>query len=118
MRPEDVNHPDASDRVRREDAETALRAFFETSLVEASDARDPIGFDARFAILTAAQRHALDRQLADVGSSNLLRGLVLTRAGLLGDAEHAFAALAAENRDSAVASQLLTAARKLRGRDA
>jgi hypothetical protein len=74
--------------------------------------------EASIAIVTVAQGHALDRLLADVASSNLLRGLVLTPAGVLGDVERAFAALAAlaaENSDSAVARQLLTAARKLRG---
>jgi hypothetical protein len=66
-------------------------------------------------VLSAEQRRALDQQLAEAGSSTLLRGLALTRAGVLDDAERAFAALAAANPASARASDLLTAVRLLRG---
>jgi hypothetical protein len=71
--------------------------------------------EARFRVLSAEQRLALDQQLAEAGSSTLLRGLALTRAGVLDDAERAFAALAAANPASARASDLLTAVRQLRG---
>jgi hypothetical protein len=71
--------------------------------------------EARFRVLSAEQRRALDRQLADAGSSNLLRGLALTRAGVLGEAQQAFEALAAANPASARARELVTNVRQLRG---
>jgi hypothetical protein len=70
--------------------------------------------EARFRILDTDQRHALDRQLAEAGSSNLLRGLAFTRAGLLDDAEAAFSALAAANPNSSLPRDLLANARTLR----
>jgi hypothetical protein len=71
--------------------------------------------EARFRVLSAEQRRVLDRQLAEAGSSNLLRGLALIRAGVLDEAESAFAALVAANPTSAPARDLLTGVRRLRG---
>jgi len=71
--------------------------------------------EARFRVLAATQRQTLDQQLAEAGSSNLLRGLALTRAGVLDEAEVAFSALAAANPSSPAARDLLAATRRLRG---
>jgi hypothetical protein len=70
--------------------------------------------EARFAVMSTAQRQTIDPQLDAVRSSNLLRGLILTRAGALDEAERAFAALAAENPTSARARELLTSIRTRR----
>jgi hypothetical protein len=67
--------------------------------------------EARFAVMGTAQQQAIDQQLAAVGSSNLLRGLILTRAGALDEAERAFAALAADNPTSTQARALATGVR-------
>jgi len=71
--------------------------------------------EARFRVLSAAQRDTLDHQLAEAGDSNLLRGLVFTHAGVLDEAEHAFAELSAANPTSDRARDLLASVRKLRG---
>lgn len=70
--------------------------------------------EARFRVLSVAQRQTLDQQLAEAGSSNLLRGLALTRAGLLDEAESAFSALSAANPASTIPRNLLTSLRQLR----
>ncbi len=71
--------------------------------------------EARFRVLSAAQRDTLNQQLAEAGDSNLLRGLVFTHAGVLDEAEHAFAELSAANPTSDRARDLLANVRKLRG---
>ncbi len=71
--------------------------------------------EARFRVLSAAQRDTLDHQLAEAGDSNLLRGLVFTHAGVLDEAEHAFADLSAANPTYDRARDLLDNVRKLRG---
>jgi hypothetical protein len=60
----------------------------------------PIGGNTAGSRRSPASRTALDRDLTRAGSSHLLAGLLLARAGALDDAEQAFAALAAENHDS------------------
>jgi hypothetical protein len=70
--------------------------------------------EARFRVLNPTQRRTLDQQLTEAGSSNLLRGLALTRAGVLDEAEGAFNALAAANPASPIARDLLTSLRRLR----
>jgi hypothetical protein len=70
--------------------------------------------EARFRLIAADRRQALDRQLSEAGSSNLLRGLAFTRAGLLDEADAAFGALAAANPASPIARDLLANVRTLR----
>jgi hypothetical protein len=73
--------------------------------------------EARFRLIAADRRQALDRQLSEAGSSNLLRGLAFTRAGLLDEADAAFVALAAVNPNSPIARDLLANVRTLRARE-
>jgi anti-sigma factor RsiW len=77
-------------------------------------APSPPARDARFRVLDAAGRGALDRELARAGSSHLLEGLALARAGVLDEAERAFAALLAENPDSPRIKELLARVRERR----
>lgn len=74
----------------------------------------PPARDARFRVLRDAERDALDRELAGAGSSHLLEGLALAQAGLLDEAERAFAALLAENPDSPRIKELLARVRDRR----
>lgn len=77
-------------------------------------APSPPARDARFRVLDGAGRDALDRELTRAGSSHLLEGLALARAGVLEEAERAFAALLAENPDSPRIKELLARVRDRR----
>jgi anti-sigma factor RsiW len=70
--------------------------------------------DARFRIIDAAAAKTLDRDLARAGSSQLLKGLLLSQAGVLDEAEQAFEALQAENPDSKRVADLLARVRERR----
>jgi anti-sigma factor RsiW len=77
-------------------------------------APSPPARDARFRVLDDTARDALDRELARAGSSHLLEGLALARAGVLEEAERAFAALLDENPDSLRIKELLARVRDRR----
>jgi hypothetical protein len=74
----------------------------------------PPARDARFRVLDDAERGALDRELVRAGSSHLLEGLALAQAGVLDEAERAFAALLAENPGSPRIKALLARVRDRR----
>lgn len=74
----------------------------------------PPARDARFRVLDDAARDALDRELTHAGSSHLLEGLAYVQAGVLDEAERAFAALLAENPDSPRIEELLARVRDRR----
>jgi hypothetical protein len=75
-------------------------------------APSPPARDARFRIQDDASRVALERELTRAGSSHLLEGLALAQAGVLDEAERAFAALLAENPDSPRIKELLARVRE------
>jgi anti-sigma factor RsiW len=77
-------------------------------------APSPPARDARFRVQGDAGRDALDRELARAGSSHLLEGLALAQAGVLDEAERAFAALLDENPDSPRIKELLARVRERR----
>jgi hypothetical protein len=70
--------------------------------------------DARFRVIDAAAGKALERDLARVGSSRLLKGLLLAQAGVLDEAEQTFEALQTENPDSRRVADLLARVRERR----
>jgi anti-sigma factor RsiW len=70
--------------------------------------------DARFRVIDTASGKTLDRDLARAGASQLLKGLLLTQAGVLDEAEEAFVALQAANPDSKRVADLLSRVRDRR----
>jgi hypothetical protein len=68
--------------------------------------------EALFRVLDANETAALNRELALHEDSNLLRGLIYVRHGLVHDAEREFQELAAQNPSSPVAANLLKTLRK------
>ena len=70
--------------------------------------------DARFRVIEAAAGKSLDRDLARAGTSQLLKGLLLTQAGVLDEAEQTFEALQAENPGSKRVAELLARVRDRR----
>jgi hypothetical protein len=70
--------------------------------------------DARFRVIDEAAGRALERELANAGSSRLLAGLLLADAGVLDEAEQAFTALAKDNPGLEPVTRLLTHVRERR----
>jgi hypothetical protein len=67
----------------------------------------PPSREARFRVLDTVTAVALARDLDGAGGSLLVRGYLLARAGVIDEAEDAFAALSAANPSSAEAARLL-----------
>jgi anti-sigma factor RsiW len=70
--------------------------------------------DARFRVIDTVAGRTLDRDLARAGSSHLLKGLLLSQAGVLDEAEQAFETLRAANPDSKRVANLLARVRERR----
>ena len=70
-------------------------------------APEPPQPEARFAVITTAQRTELDQIVTRSGGSHLVRGVAMAKLGLLEEAAAEFRELSSENPDSPIPKQLL-----------